>query len=84
MVRSHFQWLIKEHNFQHARQVVLTGPSAGAAGSMLWSNYAMSLLKYPWSLTTIADSGSLVLFPAYQLNVNIAELGLRNLLLVAN
>ena len=42
---------------------MLTGPSAGAFGALLWSNYVQGLLDDPTALTVVADSGSLLYYP---------------------
>ena len=54
---------MKEHEFFKAKKVMLTGPSAGAVGVFLWSNYIQEFLDDPTGLTIVADSGSLFPYP---------------------
>ena len=39
VTRSHFKWLLNNHNLADASQVLLTGASAGGVATFIWSNY---------------------------------------------
>ena len=54
--RSHFKYLLDKHNFRTAKQVVLTGSSAGGIATFLWNNYVRSLLENPAAMVAIPDS----------------------------
>ena len=62
ITRAHFKWLLQYHNFANAKEVVITGLSAGGIGTYLWSNYAKSLVKNPEVVVSIPDSGVFILF----------------------
>ena len=64
--------------------MVLTGASAGALGALIWGNYVQSILQKPTALSVIADSGSFLFYPAYQIGIGVGELLIKNLFSVAN
>jgi O-palmitoleoyl-L-serine hydrolase len=58
--RAHFKYLLQNHNFAAATNVVLTGSSAGGIATALWINYVRSLLNDPNVMVSIPDSGAFI------------------------
>ena len=69
--RSHFKYLLNNHNLASAASVVVTGSSAGGIATTLWINYVRSLLNNPEVMVSIPDS-------AVFMNVVSPETGVAN------
>ena len=50
------------HDFASAKEIVITGLSAGGIGTFLWSNYVKTIVKSPEIVVSVPDSGVYVLF----------------------
>jgi len=57
ITRSHFKWLEQKYKISEASQILLTGGSAGALGSLYWTNYLRDMVNNPMIVSTVADSG---------------------------
>ena len=77
-------WLLKNYNFADASQVVITGSSAGGIAALLWANYVQTLLNDPTVLSVVADSGSLLYYPAYKIGISTGSITVQNLFSIVN
>lgn len=83
ITRSQFQWIQNHYDLRNAPKVVLTGGSAGGAGTFMWTNYLRTLVAHPENVYPIPDSGMFMdyyspLTNSYQLRnrlINSVRLG---------
>lgn len=82
--RSHFKYLVDNHNFHNAEKVVITGSSAGGIASFLWNNYVRTLLANPNALVAVPDSGVFTDVVSPVKGISIFNLILKNLFKLSN
>ena len=83
-MRSHFQWLTKQYNFDQASKIIITGGSAGGVASYLWANYLLSIVKNPASVYNFPDSGIFLNELTYQSNLTLIQLAISTLMTIAH
>ena len=64
--RALFTWLEKNADLANADKLVVSGGSAGAIASYIWSNYAASKVLNPNNVMIIPDSGVFLKTTTYQ------------------
>lgn len=62
--RSHFSYLLAKYNLAAAEKVLLTGSSAGAIATYLWTNYVRGLMDNADAVFSVPDSGVFLNVPS--------------------
>lgn len=55
-----FEDLIRKYNLSNAKEVILSGGSAGGLAAYTWTNYLRKILSNDTNLRTIVDAGFFV------------------------
>lgn len=84
ITRSHFKWLIKTYHMDQASTILLSGGSAGGIAVYLWDEYLRSMVRKPFVVKSVPDSGIFLLVDTYKSNLPLLEITIVNLFKLSN
>lgn len=85
ITRSNFKWILQKYpTFKDAKQIIITGSSAGGIATFLWTNYVRSLVTNASVVLSVPDSSVFLITKTYQTQVNFLETVTQNMFKLAN